>query len=101
VRINAVNNSFNIIDDFCCSAEHYSGIKKYRHKLLKTSEPHSDDSYMFKTMNKENQELLLTIDDQQTEIELLKLKNIELEKRNIDLIAQLDQMKQKLAKYEQ
>lgn len=56
---------------------------------------------MFKTMNKENQELLLTIDDQQTEIELLKLKNIELEKRNIDLIAQLDQMKQKLAKYEQ
>jgi len=48
-------------------------------------------------MNKENQELLLIIDDQQTEIELLKLKNIELEKKHIDLIAQLEQMKQKLA----
>lgn len=52
-------------------------------------------------MNKENQELLLTIDDQQTEIELLKLKNVELEKKNIDLISQLEQLKQKLVKYEQ
>eukprot|EP00029_Vermamoeba_vermiformis_P007131 TRINITY_DN2995_c0_g1_i2.p1 TRINITY_DN2995_c0_g1~~TRINITY_DN2995_c0_g1_i2.p1 ORF type:complete len:1358 (-),score=306.87 TRINITY_DN2995_c0_g1_i2:93-4166(-) len=65
-------------------SEHYSGIKKYRYKLLKPSEPHSDDSYVFKTMNKENQELLLIIDDQQTEIELLKLKNVELEKKHID-----------------